>query len=65
MWLGVAAASCGMALWFALITAMVRIRPQKIGPTFFRLANGLCGGLLTIVGIVLGISAIVKQTNIH
>ncbi len=65
MWLGVAAASCGMALWFTFITVMVWLRPQKIGPTFFRLANGLCGGLLTIMGIVLGIIAIIKQTNIH
>ncbi len=60
MWFGVAAVSCGMACWFAFITVMVWLRPQKIGPTFFRLANGLCGGLLTIMGIILGVKAIMQ-----
>ena len=60
MWLGVAAASCGMVCWFTFITAMVRLRPQKIGPTFFRIANGLCGGLLTVMGIALAVIAIMR-----
>lgn len=60
MWLGVAAAACGMALWFAFITTLVRLRPQRIGPTFFRLANALCGAALTIMGIVLGVKALMQ-----
>lgn len=59
MWLGVAAVSCGMACWFAFITVLVRLRPQKIGPTFFRIANGLCGIAVTGMGIVLGIKAFI------
>ena len=57
MWVGIAAISLGMTCWFAFITMMVGFRPQKIGPRFFRLANIFCGGILTIMGIVLGIKA--------
>ncbi|MDY7009827.1 MAG: LysE family transporter [Planctomycetota bacterium] len=60
MWFGVAAASCGMACWFAFITVMVWLRPQKIGPTFFRLANACCGGILTIMGIVLAVKVLMQ-----
>ncbi len=59
MWLGVAAVSCGMTCWFAFITVLVRLRPQKIGPTFFRIANGLCGVAVTVMGIALGVKALI------
>ncbi len=63
MWFGVAAASCGMACWFTFITVLVRLRPQKIGPRFFRVANGLCGLVVTIMGIVMAVSALAHNAN--
>ena len=62
IWFGVAAASCGMACWFIFITLLVRLRPKRAGAAFFRLANGICGVLLMIVGIYLAISALVVKS---
>jgi len=58
MWYGVLAATGGLTLWFACLSVLVRRRPQKVGPGFFRAVNAVSGGLLTIVGVVLAVAAL-------
>lgn len=56
--LGLAAATGGLAVWFGFITALVRFRPQNVGPRFFRIVNAICGVVLVIMGLVLAIHQI-------
>ena len=53
IWYGLAAAVAGLVCWFGFITALVALRPQKVGPEFFRTVNALCGAALTVTGMVL------------
>jgi len=55
VWYGVAAASAGLSCWFVSVSLLIRLRPQRVGPNFLRAVNAVCGGLLTILGIVLGV----------
>jgi len=38
--------AAGLIAWFAGLTVAVRAIPRRIGPIFFRLANGILGLIL-------------------
>ncbi len=50
-------AAAGMMTWFTGLTVVVRFIPHRVGPTFFRLVNGVLGlillGFATFCAIVL------------
>lgn len=52
---GLAAATCGLASWFAFVIGLVRFRPQNVGPRFFRIVNFCCGLALVAMGMVLAV----------
>lgn len=58
VWYGVAAAAAGLSCWFIFISLLIRLRPQRVGPSFLRAVNAICGGVLTVLGIVLGVQAL-------
>ena len=58
VWYALIAASCGGTSWFLFVSLLVRLRPQRVGPNFFRAVNGVCGGLLTILGVALAVQAL-------
>ena len=60
VWYGIAAAVAGLASWFIFVTVLVRLRPQNVGPHFFRTVNLVCGCLLGCAGIALAVIVIVK-----
>jgi hypothetical protein len=39
-------AAAGLATWFAVLVVVVRFVPNRIGPIFFRLVNGILGLIL-------------------
>lgn len=59
MWWGLIAAAAGLCTWFFFLTFLVRFRPERLGPAFFRIVNGICGVLLLCVAAALCISLIV------
>jgi len=61
VWYGLIAAVCGLGSWFAFITALVMLRPQKVGPGFFRVVNAISGLALTAMGLALAIAALVGR----
>ncbi len=63
VWYGLIAAMCGLGTWFAFLIALVRLRPQKVGPRFFRLVNALCGLVLTAIGVALIIGAVTRRAG--
>ena len=52
---GVIAAIAGLVFWFTLITVLVLLRPQNVGPRFFRIVNIACGAALTLAGIIIAV----------
>jgi threonine/homoserine/homoserine lactone efflux protein len=46
IWWGLAGAGAGLMTWFCLITFLVRFTPNRLGPAFFRVVNGICGVML-------------------
>jgi chemosensory pili system protein ChpE len=55
VWWGVLAATAGLATWFVFIAALVRLRPNQVGPRFFRIVNAICGLALIGIGAAIGI----------
>jgi threonine/homoserine/homoserine lactone efflux protein len=55
VFLGLAAATCGLASWFAFVIYLVRFRPQNVRPRFFRRVNFCCGLALIVMGVVLAV----------
>ena len=58
VWWALLAAVAGLASWFLLVATLVRLRPRRVGPGFFRIVNAACGIALMIIGVVLAIKAI-------
>lgn len=48
MWWGLLGAASGLATWFCILTALVRFTPNRLGPPFFRVVNGMCGVMLLV-----------------
>jgi threonine/homoserine/homoserine lactone efflux protein len=55
VWWGVLAATAGLATWFVFVATLVRLRPNKVGPRFFRIVNAICGLALIVIGAAIGI----------
>ncbi len=60
MGVGLVGAAAGLTSWFLLLTFLVRFRPNRLGPAFFRTINGVCGVMLLIfalvcVGVAIGV----------
>jgi len=60
VWWGLAAAVAGLATWFIFVATLVRLRPQNVGPRFFRIVNAVCGGVLTAGGIALAVRSLLR-----
>jgi L-lysine exporter family protein LysE/ArgO len=60
IWCGVAAAVAGLATWFTFVATLVRLRPQNVGPGFFRIVNAVCGMVLTAGGIALAVRSLLR-----
>ena len=60
VWFAWAAAVAGLATWFIFVATLVRLRPQNVGPRFFRIVNAVCGSLLTLGGIALAAASLLK-----
>jgi L-lysine exporter family protein LysE/ArgO len=55
---GIAAAVAGLSTWFGFLTVLVMLRPQRVGPAFFRVVNAACGVALAGMGVALAIKAL-------
>ena len=60
VWVGWAVAVAGLATWFAFVATLVRLRPQNVGPRFFRIVNAVCGTVLTAGGIALAVRSLLR-----
>ena len=60
VWWGLAAAVAGLATWFTFVAMLVRLRPQNVGPRFFKIVNAVCGGVLTAGGIALALRSLLR-----
>jgi len=58
VWHGAIAATAGLSCWFLFISMLIRIRPDRVGPNFFRAVDAVCGTLLTASGIALAVMAL-------
>jgi threonine/homoserine/homoserine lactone efflux protein len=55
VWWGVLAATAGLSAWFVIVAMLVRLRPNQVGPRFFRIVNAICGLALIGIGAAIGI----------
>ncbi|OPX23361.1 MAG: hypothetical protein B1H04_03800 [Planctomycetales bacterium 4484_123] len=58
VWQGAAAATAGLSCWFLSISLLIRSRPDRVGPNFFRAVDAVCGAVLTVSGIALALTAL-------
>ncbi len=57
---GILAGSAGLLSWFSLLSIFVKFTPEKIGPKFFRIVNGICGLLLLVFGVWLAVTFVIR-----
>jgi threonine/homoserine/homoserine lactone efflux protein len=58
IWWGPAAAGAGLMTWFGILTVLVRFVPNRIGPTFFRTVNAICGLMLIGFGVFCAVTVV-------
>jgi threonine/homoserine/homoserine lactone efflux protein len=61
IWWSPAAVGAGLMTWFCVLTALVRFVPNRLGPTFFRTVNGICGVMLMGFGVFCAVTVISRH----